>query len=29
VAVSVLKHMSSRLRELNEMVGVPLAVASE
>jgi CRP-like cAMP-binding protein len=29
VAVSVLKHMSSRVRELNEMVGFPLAVASE
>jgi HEAT repeat protein/ATP/ADP translocase len=29
VAVSVLRHMSSRVRELNEMVGVQLAVASE
>ena len=29
VAVSVLKHMSSRVRDLNEMVGVQLVIANE
>ena len=29
VAVSVLKHMSSRVRDLNEMVGVQLVTANE
>ncbi len=29
VAVSVLRHMSGRVRELNDKVGVQLAVASE